>query len=69
MIIERVVALLERERKAKEGILLNGSITTYEQYRTTLSEYQTLGLAIEIAKDAEIDDDEDDDTGMEELGG
>ena len=56
--MDRVIALLEREMLAKKELILNGSITNYEQYRTALAEYKTFEAAMEIARNAEITDEE-----------
>lgn len=66
--MDRVIAMLEREVEAKRELILNGTITSYEQYRTALAEYKTFLSAIEIARNAEVTEDElDDDDNYTEL--
>lgn len=58
--IDRLITMLEKEKQSKIAILLSGTISDYVQYRTVIAEYKMLDLTVELAKEVEGSDPEDD---------
>ena len=62
MMLDRIIALLEREIASVEHSLLNGGCPDYTSYRELVAMAKTFRVAIEVAKKAFAEDEDEGET-------